>query len=151
VPRKRRAAPKGAPRKTNPAVRRARREDREESDRLTAAVQVVQVQKMSTLERKFAERWAEIDGPPLERELKLIPGRQFRFDFTHLASKVTIEIQGSVYHGGRHVRGEGYRSDRIKRDMAEDEGFKVYELTSKCLTRAMLEKIAAKISERMPK
>jgi very-short-patch-repair endonuclease len=104
---------------------------------------------MSSLELRFWQKWKTMGGPPLERELKLIPGRRFRFDFTHPESRVTIELQGSVFQGGRHTRGEGYMSDREKRDLVEDLGFKVYELTGKCVTNAMLSKIMAKIAHRL--
>jgi hypothetical protein len=40
-------------------------------------------------------------------------------------SKVTVEIHGSCWSGGRHTTGDGFRNDRIKRDLAEDQGFKV--------------------------
>ena len=96
----------------------------------------------------FERLWRELAGPALKRELELIPGRKFRSDYTHVPSKVTVEIHGGVWMGGRHVRGQGFRNDRIKRDLLEDLGYKVYELTPDDVTAEMLGKIIRKIEER---
>lgn len=62
--------------------------------------------KRSTLEAKFEKIWLEL-FPELDLvvELCLIPDRKFRSDYTHLASKTTIEI-----HGGQFQRVSGHSS-----------------------------------------
>ncbi len=64
---------------------------------------------MSKLEEVFA-RQLEEKNIPFERELMLIPGRRFRFDFVFEYAKLVAEIEGGTWSGGRHTRGKDSRT-----------------------------------------
>lgn len=89
----------------------------------------------SPLERRFAELWESLKGPPLVRQHRFAaPARQFRFDFAHLASKTAIELEGGVYGSyGHHVRPDGYQSDCEKYNLAAAMGWVVFRLTGRMI------------------
>ena len=108
--------------------------------------------KASALEEKFGRIWKAIGGPELEREVRLIPGRLFRFDFCDRRSLVCIEIHGGCWMrgGGRHSRGSGFQLDRFKVSAAQELGYIVYELTSKDITVERLSHILSVVKSRLP-
>jgi len=59
--------------------------------------------------------------------------RKHRIDFAHLPSKVAIEIEGGIWSGGRHTRGEGFEEDCYKYNRLTMEGWAVIRLTSSML------------------
>ena len=60
---------------------------------------------------------------PFEREFKFDPSRKWKSDF-HLKQKgLLIEIEGGVWTGGRHVRGQGFLDDMEKYNRAAELGF----------------------------
>ena len=67
--------------------------------------------KKQHLEEMFA---AQLDerGVPYERELMLIPGRRFRWDFVVPMAGLAIEVNGGTWMGGRggHSSGSGIQS-----------------------------------------
>jgi hypothetical protein len=67
--------------------------------------------------------------PKPETQVKLIPGRRFRFDVVWPEYKVAVELQGGVYRNGRHVRGAGYESDAEKSALAQALGYMVLYVT----------------------
>ena len=55
---------------------------------------------MSKLENEFIELWRkQYPEIYLEREVRLIPDRRFRFDYVHVSSRTVIEVNGGVYCG----------------------------------------------------
>jgi very-short-patch-repair endonuclease len=66
---------------------------------------------------------------PFEREVKLIPGRRYRFDFTFPDHKLAVEVDGGEYVQGRHQRPGGFRSDAEKVALASGLGWRVMRLT----------------------
>ena len=93
----------------------------------------------SKWEASFAWHWRIMGGPELATQQRLVPNRQFRFDFSHEPSRVAIELDGGTFgKKSRHNSGTGieggyekanaaqragwcvlrYGADRMKRDMA---------------------------------
>ena len=58
---------------------------------------------------------------PFERELLLVPGRKFRWDF--VVDKLAVEIQGGTWISGGHTTGKGYQRDCEKMQLVILEGY----------------------------
>tara|TARA_R110001592_G_scaffold186345_1_gene430703 strand:- start:235 stop:660 length:426 start_codon:yes stop_codon:yes gene_type:complete len=86
-------------------------------------------------------------GIGYERELMLIPGRRFRFDFLLAQFALVIEVEGGTWSGGRHTTGAGFRSDCFKYNSALELGYRVLRYTTDMVTRgeaiAQVERIVA--------
>ena len=86
-------------------------------------------------------------GIGFERELMLIPGRRFRFDFLLADHLLVIEVEGGTWSGGRHTTGVGFRSDCVKYNAALELGFRVLRYTTDMVTKgeaiAQVERIVA--------
>lgn len=86
------------------------------------------------LEDRFLWLWTHVvKGPALEREVRVGPGRKFRFDFVHRASRVAVEIEGGTWNQGKHGRGSGIRRDCEKACYAAFNGWRVFRLTTDML------------------
>lgn len=83
----------------------------------------------SSLERQFETLWRQLDGPPLEREIRFDKVRKFRFDFAHIPTKIGIEVDGAIWTGGRHTRGSGFSGDCEKINLAQLNGWRVFRFT----------------------
>jgi len=64
-------------------------------------------------------------------ELKFIRNRQFRLDIAYVEIMESIEVQGGVYQGGWHQSVSGYLKDMEKFNLAQREGWKVYQAQPK--------------------
>ena len=86
--------------------------------------------KKQHLEEMFA---AQLDerGVPYERELMLIPGRRFRWDFVVPMAGLAIEVNGGTWMGGRggHSSGKGIQRDYEKANLATEYGWAVILLS----------------------
>jgi very-short-patch-repair endonuclease len=94
-------------------------------------------------EMRFIRIWDALDGPELEREAKLIPGRNHRCDFFHKASSLVIEIEGFG-----HAKSNRYNSDIFKYNQLAQLGYELIRLTSDMITVQELEKILQRIKEK---
>lgn len=104
--------------------------------------------KGSPLEARFVELWAECEGPELRREVHLIPGRMFRVDFLHEATKTVIEIQGLR----DHASAKGFARDIDKFFMLQiDLGYLVVCFNRKMLMKENVMKLIAYITEKQIK
>lgn len=63
-------------------------------------------------------------------ELRFAPPRRWRFDLAWEAERLAVEVDGSVYVGGRHTRGKGYENDCIKYAEAIIRGWRVLRVTT---------------------
>lgn len=64
------------------------------------------------------------------RELKAIPGRQFRIDVAFPAERIAVECMGGVFQMGRHTRGTGYTKDCEKACLLAIEGWQYMPVTA---------------------
>lgn len=89
---------------------------------------------MSYLENQFLDLWQCLNPDlPLEREKKLIPRRQFRFDFVYEPAKVVFEINGGVWRKMGHSSGKGINRDYQKLALAQMQGWRCFLLSSEMI------------------
>jgi hypothetical protein len=83
-------------------------------------------------EDKLADQIAEALLPQPVRQLKGIPGRQFKFDFAwETPFMVVVEVEGGVYGKfSRHTSMSGFTADCAKYNLATLQGWQVYRFTS---------------------
>lgn len=84
----------------------------------------------SELEELFAFQVKAAGLPEPEREVCVIPGRKFRFDFAFVPERVLIEIQGGTWNRGAHGRGAGIQRDYEKGNLAVQHGWRVLQFDS---------------------
>lgn len=58
-----------------------------------------------------------------EREVCLIPGRKWRFDFVIPGPRIVIEVHGAIWQRGKHARGDGLERDYAKMNAAVKAGY----------------------------
>ena len=63
------------------------------------------------------------------REYYFWPGRRFRWDYAWPDVKLALDVQGGVYAGGHHSRGQGYEDDNRKANEAVLMGWVVIRCT----------------------
>lgn len=86
----------------------------------------------SDLEREFLWLCKVEQLPTPEREVRVVPGRRFRFDFVFEPQKVAVEVDGGQWipGGGRHQRGSSVARDAEKMNLAQLEGYRVFRFTT---------------------
>lgn len=67
--------------------------------------------------------------PPPETEYRFHDKRRWRLDFAWPDRRLAVEIEGGVYTGGRHVRGDGFEKDAEKYNTAAEMGWTVLRYT----------------------
>ena len=73
----------------------------------------------------------ELDGLPVpEREVRCSPDKRFRLDLAWKDRKIGVEVDGGVFIGGRHTRGVGYTRDCVKRNLATENGWRIFNFTT---------------------
>lgn len=92
----------------------------------------------SPLEASFLRLWIECNGPELEREKHLVPGRLWRCDFYHEASKIVVELEG---YGKGHTNLASFRKDAAKYLTLTLMGFTVIRLTSDLVEPETVKKV----------
>ena len=73
--------------------------------------------------------------PAPEREYPFHRKRKWRFDFAWPELLIAVEVEGGIWVGGRHVRGEGYEADCEKYNEAQLAGWMVLRFTPGMLKR----------------
>jgi very-short-patch-repair endonuclease len=86
--------------------------------------------KSRPYEDKLLETITETGLPIPEREFKFLDNRRFRFDFAWPDIKLACEVDGNVWHGGRHTTGTGFTADCEKFALATIEGWRVIRVTT---------------------
>lgn len=94
----------------------------------------------------FELLWKMAKGPDLEKERVFAPPRRWRFDYTHIESRIAIELDGGVWKQGRHTRGSGYVKDCEKFNTATLHGWGVFRLTPEMVTMKNIEGIVEHIN-----
>lgn len=84
----------------------------------------------STLEAALEFQIKAAGLPEPEREAKLIPGRNYRFDFAWPIHRLTVEVQGGLYlPKGGHTSAAGVTRDCEKAALALLEGYRPLSVT----------------------
>ena len=84
----------------------------------------------SIVEELLVQQISETRIPPPEREYQFHPKRKFRFDLAWPGFFVAAEVEGGVWSGGRHVRGQGFIKDTVKYNLAALLGWRVFRFPS---------------------
>lgn len=84
----------------------------------------------SDLEATLALHLRANDFPAYETEYKFHPKRRWRFDMAWVDDKLAVEIDGGVWSGGRHTRGDGFIKDCEKLNEAVILGWRVIRVTA---------------------
>lgn len=87
----------------------------------------------SALEEAFAFQVRALGLPEPEREVCVIPGRKFRFDFCWREAKLLVEINGGTFTQGGHSTGLGIRRDYTKSNLAQLAGWRVLSFDGKAV------------------
>ena len=104
---------------------------------------------VSSLEYKFDVLWNKLHpNIDLETEVKLIPKRRFRFDYVHKKSMIAVEINGQIWRKGGHSSGKGLLRDYEKLNLAQAQGFVVFQLAGCMITPDWLNIIAHEIKKK---
>lgn len=85
---------------------------------------------MSDLEDELAFQIAASGLPAPARQVRVIEGRLFRFDFAWADRMLAAEVDGGVWVGGRHTRPSGFEKDCLKMSLAAIAGWRVLRLTA---------------------
>lgn len=84
----------------------------------------------SEAEARLLRRLARAGLPTPETQVRLIAGRQYRWDFSYPSPlKIAIECQGAVWTQGRHTRGTGYEDDCLKAALLQLDGWLTLSVT----------------------
>lgn len=87
----------------------------------------------------------QLAGLPLpEREFLFHKRRKWRFDFAWPDLLIAVEVEGGVFSGGRHVRGQGYESDCEKYNEAQLIGWMVLRFTPGMIKRGKADQVIEK-------
>ena len=73
--------------------------------------------------------------PEPQREFLFHRKRKWRFDLAWPQLLIAVEIEGGIWVGGRHVRGEGYEADCEKYNEAQMAGWMVLRFTPGMIKR----------------
>ena len=84
----------------------------------------------SDLEQLFAFQVKAAGLPEPEREVCVIPGRKFRFDFCWREARLLVEINGGTFTRGGHSTGLGIKRDYIKQNLCQLAGYKLLTFDS---------------------
>lgn len=73
--------------------------------------------------------------PEPQREFLFHKKRKWRFDLAWPDLLIAVEVEGGIWTGGRHVRGEGYEADCEKYNEAQLAGWMVLRFTPGMIKR----------------
>lgn len=99
----------------------------------------------SNLEETFAFQVKAYDLVVPVREFKFDPKRRWRADFAWPHENILVELEGGVWSGGRHTRGNGFIDDCIKYNQAAFLGYKVFRFTSEHVKSGEAIRLVAKL------
>lgn len=88
---------------------------------------------MSDLEELFAFQLTALGLTGFQREVQVVPGRRFKFDFYFPEHHLCIEIQGGVWSGGKHGRPVGIARDYEKLNLCTKYGLRLLQFDTKTI------------------
>jgi very-short-patch-repair endonuclease len=97
----------------------------------------------------FEQVWQALEGPELVIEYRFHAARQWRADYAHIGARVLIELEGGVWSGGRHNRGQGYINDCQKYNAATALGWSVFRLATGMIAVDNVQPIINHINKRI--
>lgn len=102
---------------------------------------------MSPLEKQVEFRLKLLKVPAWKREYRFHKIRRWRFDFAWPEPdlRVSIECEGGIWSGGRHVRGKGFENDVEKYNQALLQGWKVYRVVPSMVNDGSLTELILRI------
>lgn len=71
---------------------------------------------------------------PFERQVRLIPGRKWAYDFVIPSVKLAIEVHGAIWRGGAHSRGAGLERDYAKMNAVVKLGYLPLQYSTEMVT-----------------
>ena len=83
----------------------------------------------------FRRKLAAFTGCEIKPEHSFFHGRKWRLDFAIVDLKIGIEIEGGVWSGGRHTRGNGFVDDMEKYNAAVTLGWVILRFTPQDLNK----------------
>lgn len=87
--------------------------------------------RRTILEDRFLAHWQSLGGCQLQREYRFDEKRMWRFDFAIPILMVAIEVQGGLYAPqSGHRSKEGVEKDYEKLNAAQQQGWKVFQITA---------------------
>jgi hypothetical protein len=86
--------------------------------------------------------------PEPQREFVFHHKRKWRFDLAWPDLLIAVEIEGGIWVGGRHVRGEGYEADCEKYNEAQLAGWMVLRFTPGMIKRGHVGEVVEKAIRR---
>jgi very-short-patch-repair endonuclease len=95
----------------------------------------------------FRRKLAAFTGCEIEPEHVFFPGRKWRIDFAIVDLKIGIEIEGGVWSGGRHTRGNGFIDDMEKYNAAATLGWVILRFTPQDLNKITTFETVKKVVE----
>jgi len=95
----------------------------------------------------FRRKLAAFTGCEIEPEHVFFPGRKWRIDFAIVDLKIGIEIEGGVWSGGRHTRGNGFIDDMEKYNAAATLGWVILRFTTQDLNKITTFETVKKVVE----
>jgi hypothetical protein len=98
--------------------------------------------------RLFSKLYPEIEL--IHDQVLPVPRRKFRLDFAHVPTKVGIEISGGIWRKNGHSSGKGLIRDYDKMNLAQMNGWLVFQLTGSQITAEWCHRIAQTIEDRLP-
>jgi len=67
--------------------------------------------------------------PAPTSEYRFHPTRKWRMDYAWPEQRVALEVDGGIWHGGRHTRGAGWLKDTEKLNAAASMGWRLLRCT----------------------
>ncbi|MDA8289197.1 MAG: DUF559 domain-containing protein [Actinomycetota bacterium] len=96
----------------------------------TAAQREARRLERERFEAALAAQIEQLGLPMPVRQARLVPGREFAFDFAWPDQRLACEVDGGLHSGGRHVRGAGAERDAEKYSLAAAEGYRVVRVST---------------------
>ena len=90
---------------------------------------------MSRGEETLALHIRALRLPAPEREVALIPGRRYRWDFVWRTQRIALEVQGGIWRKSGHTTGTGITRDCEKANLAALAGYRTLFVTTDMVDR----------------
>jgi very-short-patch-repair endonuclease len=83
--------------------------------------------------------------PQWEIEYRFCDGRKWKFDFAWPSLRISVEVEGGTWSGGRHTSGAGFQRDCEKYNCAARDGWRVFRFTGGMVRSGEAARFLAKV------